>query len=244
MRCFVPAEQWARDPLVLDADETHHLAHVLRAEVGWTVVVFDGAGREAEARILELGRDRAALALLHHRAVPRPAVALSLVQALPREQRMDFILQKGTELGVSEIVPVVSDHAVVRLKEGDAAKRERWEKIVLNAAKQCGAAWLPTVRPVRPLMDVLKEVPTCDAMLVCSLEPDARPLRDVIAEVRKIQPRSLAFLVGPEGDFSSRELAVARQAGARPVNLGPAVLRVETAALYVMSVLKYELMDR
>lgn len=240
-RCYVPPERWDGESLRLDEDEAHHLSHVLRAEVGHRVIAFDGRGRESEAEISVIERDRVELRELQRREIRRTRVEFTIIQALPREQKMDFILQKATELGASAIVPVISDHGVVRLRDGDEAKRERWEKIVLNAAKQSGAAWLPVVHPVRHLHDALKDVPAYDVLLICSLEPDARPLRDVLAEVKARAPRTLAVLVGPEGDFSVRELAAARQAGARPVSLGPSVLRVETATLFVLSVLRYEL---
>lgn len=226
--------------MILPADESHHLAHVLRAAVGQPVVVFDGEGREADAEIAAIGRDGVTVKLMQQRQISRLPVAFTLIQALPREQKMDLVLQKGTELGIAEILPVVSDHGVVRLRERGEAKRERWEKIILNAAKQCGVAWLPRVGEPRGLMETLGDLTRFDLLILCSLEPDARPLREVIAEARPLAPRSIALLVGPEGDFSSRELGAARRVGARPVTLGPHVLRAETAALYALSILKYE----
>ena len=243
MRCYVSPQYWTNGSVVLAEDEAHHLVHVLRAEVGQPVVIFDGRGREADTRVKEIARDRVVLEMVQQRAVAPPPVMLTLIQALPREQKMDIVLQKATELGAAGIVPVVSDHGVVRIREGHETKRERWEKIVLNAAKQSGVSWLPKVQPISPLLDTLKSLPPQDVLLICSLEPDARPLRDVMADIKPLRPRSVGVLVGPEGDFSARELAAARQAGARPVSLGSAVFRVETAALYVLSILRYELSD-
>ena len=241
-RCHVPPEAWSTDLVTLDPEEMHHLVHVLRAEVGQEVTAFDGAGREATMAVHRIGRDEAVLRMLQQRTVRRPPVALTLVQAVPREQKMDVILQKATELGAARIAPVITDHGVVRLRgDDDDGKRGRWDKIVLNAAKQCGSAWLPELRPVQPLLEALPSMPPHDVLLVGSLEPDARPFREVLAEVRARAPAAVAFFVGPEGDFSGREYAAIRQAGARPVSFGSSVFRVETAAIYALSVLRYEL---
>ena len=245
MRCYVEPEQWSSDRISLSDEESHHAAHVLRGEVGQPITVFDGRGREATATIDEVVRGRVTVRVLQQTTKARPPVAITLIQAVPREQKMDFVLQKATELGVATIFPVVTDHAVVRLKHGeDEGKIHRWEKIILNAAKQCGAAWLPEVKPVESLVDLLPRLPKQDVIITCSLEPDALPLREVIETCRPARPLSIACLIGPEGDFSMRELTAARKAGGRPASLGDAVLRVETASIYVLSVLRYEFLDR
>ncbi|HMO05678.1 MAG TPA: 16S rRNA (uracil(1498)-N(3))-methyltransferase [Kiritimatiellia bacterium] len=241
MRYFVDAERWSAEDVILSGEEAHHLLHVVRSEPGEQVTLMDGRGRQALARIAATTRKEAQLTILQQSNHPPPPVEITLIQALPREQKMDLILQKATELGVRHIVPVVSDQAVVRLKAGeDAGKRERWNKIVLSAAKQSGCWWMPEVHPVRPLLDYLAAMPRFDLLMTCSLDPDSLPLRQVIASSRAHRPRRVAFLVGPEGDLTARERAAARNAGARMVSLGDQVLRSETAALYVISVLQYE----
>lgn len=240
MRCFIPPESWSTGTMLLDAEERHHLVDVLRADAGTEIQVFDGAGREAVARVESIGRKEVRLSMVQQTVHPAPAVAVTLVQAVPREQRMDMILQKATELGAAAIQPVIAERNVVRLRGEDEGKRERWQKIMLNAAKQCGSVWLPQLAPVRPALEALAGLPPTDLCLVCSLEPDARPLREVLQEARARAPRRITCLIGPEGDFSAREYAAARQAGARPVTFGASVLRVETAALYILSVLRYE----
>lgn len=224
--------------MTLDEAERHHLVDVLRAEAGARLQVFDGGGREATVRITAIHRRAVDLEVEQQHQQPTPPVSIWLFQAVPREQQMDFILQKATELGVSVIQPVTTDHAVVRLEPGDAGKHERWSRIVLGAAKQCGTAWLPTVEPVRPVLDALRERPPLDRLIVCSLEPDTRPLRDLLRADPK--PKRMGVLIGPEGDFSAREYAAARAAGATPVTLGRTVLRVETASLYALSAIRYE----
>lgn len=242
MRCYVPPSDWQAHELCLPAEEVHHLHTVLRARLGGTVTAFDGRGRSADCEIVEMDRRHARLRVIQQRVQPRPEPEFILLQGLPREQKMDLLIQKATELGVHRIRPVQTDHAVVRLREeNEESKRERWQRIALNAAKQCGTAWLPEVEPVQPLLACLTEMPRVDLLLVCSLEPDAAPLRDVLRTARESHPASVAVLVGPEGDFSARERAAARNAGGRAVRLGDTVLRSETASLFVLSVLTYEL---
>lgn len=243
MRCYVEPAAWRADEMVLGQEETHHLHTVLRAKRQSRVTLFDGQGRSAEAEIVSLDRREARLRVLQQFVHPRPPVDLLLVQGIPREQKMDLVIQKATELGVSRILPVQTDHAVVRVREdNEASKLDRWQKIALNAAKQCGAEWLPGVAPVQGLEACLAALPHVDLFLHASLDPDARPLREVLQQARATAPRVIAALVGPEGDLSARERALARNAGARAVSLGSSVLRSETAALFVLSVLVYEFM--
>lgn len=227
--------------MILSGEEAHHLLHVLKGKVDEQVMVMDGQGRQAVVKVIETSRKEARLLVERQMFQPLPSVELTLMQAVPREQKMDLIIQKATELGVRRIVPLITDQGVVRLKPGeDERKRDRWSRIALSAAKQSGCLWLPEIQPVHSLLDYLSVMPRLDLWMTCSLEPDALPLREVVASVRAAEPRSIGFLVGPEGDLTSRERAAARNAGARMVSLGNQVLRSETAALYVVSVLQYE----
>lgn len=242
MRCFVSPDDWQPGEMELPRDEVHHLHTVLRVKAGAPVLAFDGRGRTAECEIIEIDKRRARLRVLQQHTHPKPSPEFILLQGLPREQKMDLLIQKATELGVHRIRPVQADHAVARVREGnEEAKRERWQRIALNAAKQCGAVWLPEVEPIQPLLTCLTEMQRVDLLLICSLEPDAQPLRTVMQSAREAQPATVAFLVGPEGDFSARERAAARNAGGRAVSLGDSILRTETASLFVLSVLSYEL---
>lgn len=241
MRCFVEPGKWSAGEVELEGEEAHHLRTVLRGRVGQPLGLFDGQGRTAEAEVISLERHTARVRVLQQYQTPRPALELVLVQGVPREQKMDLVVQKATELGVARILPVRADHAVMQVRsDNEDSKRERWQRIALNAAKQCGTAWLPEISPAQDLEQCLVGLPGPVAILLCSLDPDARPLRETMQALRATQPRAVALLVGPEGDFSARERAVARNAGARSVSLGAHTLRSETAALYVLSVLNYE----
>lgn len=240
MRCYLPPACWNRDPLVLDQAESHYLRRVLRLGAGDTIEVFDGAGRVAPGVLAGETAGGMEIRLGPVVDVPSPSPALVLVQALPKGPKMDWILEKGTELGVQRFQPVETRHAVVRLPGAKAtAKRERWQGVVLAAARQCGTAWVPAVQPVRGLVDWLKGPTGVDWLLWGDLRPDAVPLREVLAARLDDPPASIGFLVGPEGDFSDPERAALDAAGAVPVCLGPSTLRTETAAVYAMGALRY-----
>lgn len=152
---------------------------------------------------------------------------------------MDLIVEKATELGAADIVPVLSEHAVARPDPARCrAREERWQRIAAGAARQCGAAWIPRVHPVLPLPEALVLGTECELFVFGSLASGARPLRDVMRSAARV--RSVALLVGPEGDLAPGEADRAEAAGGVPVWFGPLVLRVETAALFGLSVLAYE----
>ena len=241
-RCFVSPAAWAADLVALTPSDAHHVSDVLRLGVGDAVVVCDGQGGEAEGVIAALSRDLVTVRVVSRRSREVPEWRLTLVQAVPKGDRMEWIIQKAVELGAWSVVPVMTEHGVVRL-EGDRAEQrvKRWQRIAMEAAKQCRTASVMRVEPVLPLGEWVARHAREHTLVIGSLEAEARPLGDVLAGVRAQTPGALAFLVGPEGDFSSRELAAARAAGAQAASFGRRVLRVETAAVYALSVMAYEL---
>ena len=240
-RCFIPPDHWNHPEVVLDAEASHHLLHVLRVKTGQTVNVFNGAGGIGVAAVELAGRHDATLRILERSEQKRPAVQFALIQALPREQKMDLIIQKATELGAAAIVPITTENAVVQLKQDRSeSKRDRWGKIALNAAKQCGTAWLPKIEPIQSLSNVLKARNRFDALIVCALDENTQPIRDAIQVIKARPFSNIGVLVGPEGDFSATEMKDIRAAGAIAIRLGDQVLRSETAALCVLSILRYE----
>jgi len=246
-RCFVSPAAWNDPAICLAEEEEHHLLDVLRAQPGDRVTLFDGQGHEALAQISlaphegKVTRRRIVMKIVEAVRAIQPGVSLTLIQALPKGQRMDWIVEKATELGASAIVPVITERVVARLTEKQKAdRRSRWQRIALSAAKQCRTNWIPEIRPVGGLSDAVRSCSNIDLFLVGALTPDARLLRTVLHEARAKNPRTLALLVGPEGDLTPAELAEAVRAGAVPVSFGTVVLRVETAALFGMSVLASE----
>lgn len=246
-RFYIPPAHWNLDRLALDEKETHHALDVLRLRTGDRVVVFNGKGVEATAEIAETGRKMIALRRLHHAKSPPLPCEITLGQAIPKGKNMDLIIQKATELGAAAIVPLLSERTVIQVGDsGNAAKKqEKWKEVVVEAAKQCGQNWLPAVHPPQTLKDFLSGAPCFDLMLIASLQPDTMHLKKVLADFpEEKRPRTALVLVGPEGDFTPAEINLAKRCGCRPITLGPIVLRTETASIYCLSVLSYELLLR
>jgi 16S rRNA (uracil1498-N3)-methyltransferase len=239
-RFFLPAADWNTPTPTLDSAESHHALDVLRLNPGDRLTVFDGQGGEAPATLTETTGKLARLKIGPRAQAPALPCAITLAQAVPKGKNMDFIIQKAVELGASAIVPLLSDRTVVQLDPAEAEKkRQKWRDTALEACKQCGQNRLPDIATPRPVKSFLENGPRFDLMLIASLQPDARPIKSVLADTAR--PRSVCVFVGPEGDFTPAELALAKSHGSRPVTLGPIILRTETAALYCLSVLAHEL---
>ena len=261
--------------------EAHHCLHVIRQTAGDVITVFDGRGHEAQATIART--DRASVQLTLQPATtsaPLPG-RITLAQAIPK-QRMDLIVQKATELGVAVIAPLFSERTLLPAGRDLSGKWERWRSISLEACKQSGNNWLPDLLPPRKTADFLAALGPYDLTLIGSLQPEAQPLKQILADARvaptKERPQeptpgpsrggeqhsgipllggarggsevpdgaqrracSVLVLIGPEGDFTPAELALARTHGCHPLSLGPLVLRADTAALYALSILHHEL---
>jgi 16S rRNA (uracil1498-N3)-methyltransferase len=244
-RCFIEPDRWHTELIEPSAEESHHLRDVLRAENGDAVAVFDGAGLEARATV-RIASDGTLVLDVEQttQAAPRP-FELVLIQAVPKGSRMDLIVEKATELGIARLIPVITDRVIVRLNAKQALKRgDRWSRVAKSAAKQCGTQWMPQIDPVRSYTDVLKLLPAFDAVLLGSLVEGVQPLHTVLQSVRTESPKSIAVIVGPEGDLTPAETAATLDAGALPVSFGGLTLRAETAALYALSVLSYEFLWR
>jgi len=245
-RFYLAPEQWNAGALSLTGAEAHHCRNVLRLERGDKVVLFDGRGRELTGEIVSSDSGAVELRKLHEAQTPPLRCQITLGQAIPKGKNMDLIVQKAVEIGAAEIAPVISDRTVVRLdEENAAAKQTKWQTVAVEAAKQCGQNWLPKVQIPQTMAQFFQERRRFDLQLIGSLQSDAVHLKKILADYETEhgdRPRSVLMLVGPEGDFTPAELSLARSHGCRPITLGPIVLRVETASIYCLSVLSYELL--
>ena len=230
-RLFVPALRLHGDRATLDDAAHRHLVKVLRLGPGAAIQIFDGAGTEIAARIESVGKAGVEVVLGERRLVPAPACNVTLLQSLPRGERMDLIVQKTTELGVARIVPVLAEHGMVKPPTG---RRQRWQTIAQEAARQSGRADVPDVMEAMPLRTALALAGDRSHRFVLSEAERERSFRAALAE----GPRQVALLVGPEGGFTQAELEGAAKAGFLPVSVGPRILRSETAAIVAVALVQ------
>jgi 16S rRNA (uracil1498-N3)-methyltransferase len=261
-RFYLPPNDWAA--AALTGPEAHHASHVLRLGPGDRAVLFDGRGREATAEIVSVDSAAVQLRFLQETRTAPLRCRITLAQAIPKGKNMDLIVQKAVEIGAAEIFPLLSARTVVQLDdESRAQKQAKWQTVAIEAAKQCGQNWLPQVHvpltpndffslPAGPRSPAPNPSPASldyDLRLIGSLQPGARHLKEILRDYEHEQerekerrPASVLMLVGPEGDFTPAEIALARSHGCAPLSLGPIILRVETAAIYCLSILSYELL--
>lgn len=244
-RFYLPPEECRGTNLALTEREAHHAAQVLRVRPGEQVSVLDGVGHELSCEVTSVSKKTVGLAVCGRKFTPPLPCQITLAQALPKGKLFESIIQKATELGVARIVPLLSERVITSLDEESANdKRDKWQLTTIEAIKQSGQTWLPKVEtPITPeALNARGE--KIDLSFVASLQNDSRHpryyLNQFLAE-RKCQPQSVLVWVGPEGDFSPAEMSSIKSAGARPITLGRLVLRCETAAIYCLSILNYEL---
>jgi len=209
--------------------QAHYISRVLRMAEGDAVQLFDGSGQEFLGALLEVGKKRVSVRLDQSFAgQSASSLHIHLGQGLSRGERMDWAIQKATELGVDAITPIVSERCEVRLKDERADKRLlHWRQIAVSACEQCGRSTVPVIHPPQFLADWLAGT---EAALKLVLHPVAEPLTGHPA------PATLAFLIGPEGGLSDAEVEQAQHSGFHSARLGPRVLRTETAPVVALAV--------
>lgn len=225
------------DSLRLDPRESHHLIRVLRAKVGDSVEVLDGRGSVYPGRITLADSKQVVLDLGVVRREAQPSCRVTLLQSIPKGKTMDLILRMATEIGASSVQPVFTRHGEVQIRgERLHSKVEKWGSTLIEACKQCGLPHLPDLSMPVSLDAWIAghSVSGGELRLVASLEGGSRPLCEVLAGKGEVQ--AVVVAVGPEGDFSEKEYAALREAGFQSVRLGANVLRSETAAAYILSV--------
>lgn len=243
-RFFQPSPAVHQGCIALTSAEAHHAAHVIRLRKDEPAVVLDGKGGEFFCTVIQVGRREVALRVdraVHHEP---PRSRIRLVQAITKGKSFDLILQKAVELGAREIQPVLTEHVVARPgHEAFAGKRDKWNQILIEAAKQCGAWWLPDVFEPLSVPEALADEQEVELRLVAVLGQTSshpRQVFDEFFEARHRCPESVSVWIGPEGDFTAEEVGQIVRSGAKPVSLGDRVLRSETAALSALAILSHE----
>jgi len=245
-RYFLPASAWssgedtALDSLKLSGDEAKHCARVMRANVGEKIEIFDGEGRSAITEIESVARSEVLCRVIEESVSLKPQHPISLYQSIPKGGNMELIVQKSVELGVAVIQPLITAHTVAR-PDSLGKKQAKWQRIALEACKQCGQNYLPAVRAPLTFSAWLaeSEPESFGTAIVAALDDRAVHLKTLLEESGIKE--NVSLLVGPEGDFSPEEYEQAYAAGFHPVSFGDIVMRVETATLYGISILQHEI---
>ena len=233
-RIHVDAALSAGASVTLPETAAAHLVRVLRLQPGDACVLFNGDGHDYDARISSIGRRSVEALVLGARAMDTESpLRITLVQGIARGEKMDWILQKATELGVAAIVPVSSERSEVKLDAERAGKRlAHWRSVVISACEQCGRARVPEVAAAQSLQSALAELPALPRFL---LDPEAT---ESIATISRSLAGGGVLAVGPEGGWSPRDRDMLREAGFSGLRLGPRILRTETAGLAAISALQ------
>ena len=244
-RFYLSPEHCAGAALRLHGREAHHALRVLRVKYGEMVSVLDGIGNEFLCTVESCSRDAVMLTVSLKHFTPSPPCPITLLVAIPKGKIIEDIIQKAVELGARRIVPLLTERVATHL-DAEAAedKRDKWQQVAIEAIKQCGALWLPQIEMPVTIDKFLARPERFDFSIVGSLQTERRHPRECFEEFQAKQgrrPQNAAVWIGPEGDFTLEELQAIQNSGAQPVSLGKLVLRVETAAVYCLSILNYEL---
>jgi 16S rRNA (uracil1498-N3)-methyltransferase len=243
-RYFLRPDQFQGQIVTIDGDDAHHLLRVMRAEIGDEVICSNGADREALVRVTSLDKGTVTgQAVQELTMTAEPAARVWIAQSLPKGDKMEIVIQKGTEIGAARFLPFLSERTVVQYDAKKEAKRtERWQKIAKEAAEQAHRNRVPEIDAVLTWKQLLKQAEHVDAAWICYEKEDGKQLRTAIQDALAGEMKTnFLFAVGPEGGFSDQEIQQAEAAGFISVSLGKRILRTETAGMVGLTCLLYEL---
>jgi 16S rRNA (uracil1498-N3)-methyltransferase len=238
-RFYVPAPQIEKGMIRVEGNEVRHIRRVLRLKTKDEIVIFDGLGKEYEGLIVEEDPSSVVIKIQNVFSSKRDSpLEVTLAQSLLRGEKMDYLIQKATELGVKEIIPIFSSRSVPLLeKSGKLKRHHRWERIAIEASKQCGRGVIPKIEPLQDYSEMLK-IASSDFFRLILWEREGIKLKEVLE--RSKEKAKIFAVIGPEGGFSQEEVEEAKGTGFIPVTLGKRILRAETASLCLLSILQYE----
>ncbi|MDO9515522.1 MAG: 16S rRNA (uracil(1498)-N(3))-methyltransferase [Syntrophales bacterium] len=240
-RIYHPQALSEGTPAELEEEYCAYLRDVLRLKEGDELTLFDGMGHEYRAVISGFAPTAVHLDVITKEDISLPETRITLAQSLPKGSKMEFIIQKATELGVSRIVPFISSRSIPRLSGDRAAgKAARWRKVAVEASRQCGRGDVPEVSEIVSFNEMLRTADG-DALRIILWEAEEQlGIREILTDERYAEANGFCIVIGPEGGFSWEEIEKARQSGFISVSLGRLILRTETAPLAVLSIIQYE----
>jgi len=241
-KIFVDKEKIKENFAYIEGKDTHHIINVLRLKKGDEIVISDGS-TEYQTSIYGVEKNRVILFLESKlQSNTESSIEIALFQGLPKSDKMELIIQKCTEIGVKKFIPIITRYSVVDIKNSNLNKKiERWNKISREACKQSGRTSLPEICMPISFEEALKQIEEFDLCIIPYEKEKTLKLKEVLDGVKNI--KKVAIFVGPEGGFSEEEVDLALRYSAKLVSLGPRILRTETAAISVCSIVMYELGD-
>jgi 16S rRNA (uracil1498-N3)-methyltransferase len=238
-RFYVPAPRIEKGMIRVEGNEVRHIRRVLRLKAGDEIIIFNGLGKEYEGMIVEEAPSSVVIKIQNVFSPQRDSsLEVTLAQSLLKGEKMDYLIQKATELGVKEIIPFFSSRSVPLLeKSGKLRRHHRWGRIAIEASKQCGRGVIPKIEPLQDYFEML-QIASPDFFRIILWEREGIKLKEVLE--RSKEKTKIFSIIGPEGGFSQEEVEEAKRAGFIPVILGKRILRAETASLCLLSILQYE----
>lgn len=238
---FVPKENINGDTIIINSEDVSHITRVLRMNEGDKLLLCDSKGFDYDVEITEISQKEIICHILDtKKSDTEPNIEVILFQGLPKASKMEYIIQKTTELGISKIVPCTLSRCVVKLEnaKAEAKKIDRWQKITEAAAKQSGRGIVPEIANAATLSEAITQLKECDIAFAPYECEDMQTLKSVLTSVEN--PKKIGFIIGPEGGFDIKEIEQLRNAGIKTVTLGKRILRTETAGEAVLAMTMYE----
>jgi 16S rRNA (uracil1498-N3)-methyltransferase len=240
-RFFISASGIEGDRVRLSPEQAHQVCHVLRLKPGDTIIALDDSGMERDVTLTKVSPAEALGQVTgEHRALGEPTVQVALFQSLLVREKFEWVLQKGTEVGVSQFLPVLMQRSLVRAKMIEERRLDRWRRILIEAAEQSHRGCIPRLEPTVTFNEAVSRLKGFDRRVIAAPSDGTATLRDTLQGIVG-SPASVAVMVGPEGGFTEQEVALACEKGAVRVGLGPRILRTETAAVVACALILYEL---
>jgi 16S rRNA (uracil1498-N3)-methyltransferase len=239
-RFYIAQKITDRETTLTDIEQVHHMRDVLRLKAGDKTAIFDNEGNEYLCEISVMDKKLVILLVKGHKPARPQKWRLTIACAIPKRSKMDNIVDKLSQLGVDAIIPLETERAVVKLEEKQETRLSRWRKIALSAAEQSRRSTLPDISRIMSLKELLAEAGNYELRLIPTLAGNRKTVKEALAGS---VPNRILAVIGPEGDFTEREIEQAVSAGFIPISLGDTILRVETAAIAIASYIKFALME-
>jgi len=230
------------ETIVMDNFAAHHALKVMRLKINDQLILFNGDGSDFTGQVIRISKRQVEVSIKSKKNIKNESnLKVILLQALTSSEKMDLIIQKTTELGISEIQPIICERSIVKIKNEKIEKKlSHWRQVSIAACEQCGRAKIPTIHKPENIIKYLEKITDSDKITKIILSPEATKSLDNVTHNMK---RNIIVLIGPEGDFTKQELDFSIQKGFSPIKIGPRILRTETAPMCILSILQYKYGD-